>query len=174
MTAKDDSKKPWVVETQDEVAAFFGVTKKTVVEWAKKGMPRSFTEKNTQTRWAYDLSEVFQWYKSFKMSSTGAASREVQSSKADLEVEKLKVQIAKAKLEYMQSAGELVSRQASKAIVANILNRVRARLDAFPEMLGSGLPPDLRSAQIAAAKHQVRMLELDISKWAESERTMVS
>lgn len=126
----------WTVETLGEVAAFFGVEGQTVREW-RTGSNRMPGE---QGQW--DLSEITQW-RCNRLKALGANAKSPEQ--AEIELAMLKEDLKKKELANRLKAGELVSRVAIKAKVAEMFNEARMGMEALPELLGPMLPPETRT-----------------------------
>ncbi len=156
---------PWVVDKITLVAKFFGVTEGAVRKWINKGMPREHGERARHYR--YDLSVIYVWRQQIEEDARDAsAPGQDDQESAELEREKERIDVAHRRLKYLNEAGKLILRDVAIGEIQNMLNRIRSRLEALPEELGSSMPPDVRADYIQDAKHKVRLVLTEIAGWA--------
>lgn len=139
--------KRWIVETLADVAKFFRVSNTTIQNWKQQsvGMPG--------VDGAYDLSEICEWRRSLDREATSKTQEQ-----RDLELRELAAEVASKELKLRKNRGELISRDASKAATASILNEARVQLEAIPSILGASIPPDLRSDLVHELEQQIKLI----------------
>jgi len=93
------NRKPWVVETLDEVAEFFGRQRDTIKDWRKKGMPGKAGE--------WDLQAIVPWQQE-NVGSSGRGDTD-DKSRAEAERRKAWAEAAKRELDLKVATGEFAS-----------------------------------------------------------------
>jgi predicted transcriptional regulator len=153
----------WHAETLAELAAFLGKSPHTVRHWLRH---ESFPRRDEQR--GYDLAEVHHWVLAFEARKRKSAPQGEQTN-AELEHEKLQIDVAARKLKLQQQAGELVLRENAYSTIETMFHKVRTRLQAIPEELASSLPPEVRAEYVHDAKHKIRLILTEMSNWGIAE-----
>lgn len=138
---------------------FFGVNRRTVAEWAARGMPGGDR--------LYPLDEIARWLRATIWTNTAPpAGEDGGDSKDALEREKLQLENEARRLKLRKTAGELVSRSAAIAQVEQLFALLRARWEALPEELGAAAPPDVRADLIADWRSRIDLMHRDLEKFS--------
>ena len=141
--------------SQRVVAAFFDVSEETVRQWKKQGCP--------ETSAPYDLAEIRRWREARLKRQWANAGTD--ASKTELERQKLQIDNEHRLLRLRQDAGELVSREETKAEMVRMFHRLRGRLESIPEEIAASVPPALRDEVIATLRHKMRLVCKEIENW---------
>ncbi|MHB8953342.1 MAG: hypothetical protein ACYC4U_10270 [Pirellulaceae bacterium] len=148
--------KALTTKTLSDVARLFGVSGNTAKEWKNvRGMP-------VEPDGSFDLVAIHAWWRDRQ----APKEKPAETTKIDLEKRKLSVECERRELALEEARGKLVNRDLMKAAVREMFHRVRARLQAAPEELGSGLPAEIRPGYIEEAKHRVRLILQELNSWA--------
>lgn len=139
----------WVVSSLGEVAQLVGVELQTVKEW------RTGADKMPGTEGRWDIIQIFRWRCERLKANAGNVKTQEQR---DLELRELAAEVASKELKLRKARGELISRDASKAATASILNEARVQLEAIPSILGASIPPDLRSDLVHELEQQIKLI----------------
>gem|GEM_PF-4001175 len=144
MTATATTKR-FIVKTLEEVREFFNVSRQTVANWRKRGMP--------QSRNGYDLAKIAQW----RLREEIEPSRPTET-KADAAAANLLWQARMRELKFRHLAGEFVRRDVVANEVSKLFNVIRQRLQAIPSELASGVAPDMRADFMVDMEHRIAMI----------------
>lgn len=117
---------------------------------------------------AYDISEVIIWQrktiatlsklKPIDTTPSGNGQAVNDDTKAELERQQLRVDIAMKKLRHAALQDELVDRAAAKAAVTKLFHSVRGRLEAVPDEMVAVLPGEFRNDALADWRNQIQIL----------------
>ena len=150
-----------VVSTLTAVQRFFDKSETTVHAWKNQGMP-------VREDGRYSLKDIYDWYRSSgKMARVEGAELPADAA---LQKQKLEIDIASRRLKYNRELGALVDREAAKAAVTQLFHKVRTRLLAAPEELGSALPPDIRATYTADARHKIDLILKEMENWGNEKQ----
>lgn len=153
--------KEFVLPTLASVQRFFGISSATSKEWRRQGMP-------VDGRGRYNLRDIFHWWLESGKADRWAAKR---SKNVSLDDEKLAIDIEIKRLKLQREAGELVERLAAYACLEQMFHRVRTRLEAIPEEIGSSFPPETRATVIDDVKSKIRLILREMEHWALEEES---
>lgn len=140
----------WTVSTIYEVAAAVGLSERTIRQYLLEGCPGKTGQ--------YSLPEISKWIRK------RLESQIAQASGADIEQEKLRIDVETRRIKLRHMAGELVDRSAARAEIEQMINVIRSRLEATPVELSTGLPPTLQPDFIADARHKVNLILTELSR----------
>lgn len=126
----------WIVDTQGDVAEFFGVEVSTVWGWRTGANPMPGDER------AWDLKAIARW-RCDRLKSLAANAKSAEQ--IEIELAMLRQDLIKKEIANRLKAKELVSREAVSAKVAEMNNDSRMLIEAIPADLGPLLPPDIRN-----------------------------
>lgn len=146
----------FIVKTQAELAALWGVTHGTIKEWARNGMPGKSG--------AYDFAAIARWRLA---RSERPASTDVAEQKKRMEVEKLTEEIIRLKRQESEAVGELLDRRTVEVQITLLLRSVQQSLLRLPSQLRPYLPEEAAGPALAELD---RLLRLALE---ETERKMV-
>lgn len=149
--------------TQEALGAALkpAVSSNTIGKYLRRGMP-------TKGPAGYDVRRCQRWVDEYVAPNRRGDRRQQQEaggggeSKADLECEKLRIDIQRRKLWLAREAGKLVDRSAAEATLRRILTLISNRLDVLPSEAVSGVPPDLRPEIIGSLETSIRMVRREI------------
>lgn len=152
-------KERFVVATLGKVAEFLGVQLQTVKEWRTGPHPMPGTEG------AWPLDEIVRW----RIAKLQYTSREPQAKSA-LENEHLEIANARQLLKLRAEAGELVSRSAAKAAVAQLFHRLRSQLEPLPDLLATTVPAGSRGDFLVDANHRMKLFLTELANFRLEEK----
>lgn len=115
--------------TQTELAAEFGVSRRTLMDWDREGLADA--ARVTKKPVKYDPVRAWRWRWENK--------REMSTSQKDAKVRKLEAEAAVKELEFAERRGQLVHVDVVRRTFGDVFARVRSRLFA----LKGSLPPRL-------------------------------
>lgn len=148
----------WTVDSLKLVAGFFGVSRETVSDWVKKGMPGA--EKQ------FRLDKIAQWLRVEIYPRTPTVGN---PEKAELEIRNLRAETEAREIKTALQRGQLVERIAVLAANEEMFGKIRTRLEAIPEEVGSSIPPDLRQELVADWRNKVHLVLKELAAFAEEE-----
>lgn len=155
-TPKDEDR--FILRTLGQVAAFLGVQLQTVKEWRTGPHPMPGAE----GRWPID--EIVRW----RIAKLQYTSREPQAKSA-LENENLEISNARQLLKLRTEAGELVSRSAAKAAIAQLFHRLRSQLEPLPDLLATTVPTAHRGDFLIDANHRMKLFLTELANFRLEE-----
>lgn len=151
----------WHAKSVADVAAFLGLSdRRSVQDYFKRGCPG-------KTDQGYDLQEIVAWVKEHiwcdKRSGGNGGDKETE------ELLKLRAERIIKEVKARQVIGELVSRERVRSALLSLLNQIRQRLQAIPDELASGVPPELRMDFTVDLKSKVSLILTEMSQWSQSQ-----
>lgn len=153
------SQPSWAAKTLVEVSQFFGVDRTTVTDWRNKGMPGIAGK--------FPLDEIAQWLRREIYPARNATKPDKDTSREELEEEKLRIGNAREMLKLQREAGELVDRAVAMAMWETGFNIVRSRLELLPEDLSTGVPAEHRIDLVEDAKKKIALALRELAAVAE-------
>jgi phage terminase Nu1 subunit (DNA packaging protein) len=137
-------------KTHAELASFFGVSTRTIGDWARGGMP------GRSGRYRLDL--IAQWR--IKKIAERAPSQDKQ-----LDAERIR----KLRLANDETEGRLIDADDSERAWNRGLNRIRNRMEGLSAELEVLMPDDIRRAAKADVDSFIRQLLLEMASWDPAE-----
>jgi phage terminase Nu1 subunit (DNA packaging protein) len=148
----------WVVGAVRDVAGFFGVSVETIAKWRQKGMPGKPGK--------FPLDKIAQWVRETIYPRQGAGQNG-ELSKAAAEHRKLMAEARTKELKLALLRGRLVERSAVMAENEQMFAKIKARLEAIPEEVGTSLPPALQQDIVADWQYKLNLILREIAGWSE-------
>lgn len=146
-------RKAWVVSTLPEVADFFSVAVSTVRgDWRPSGMPGE--------PGAWDLSEIMRW-RDKRRTRNGVATADdgdLAGRKRLAETLLVEEQHRKVLLGNEELTGELLPRRAVELSAAEMVLRIKGRLEFLPDEFEMTFPSETRHQNRADLSHKVTLL----------------
>lgn len=136
----------WIVETQKDVAEFFGVSFDTVKTWFRNGAPKGATAK------AYDLAAIARWLLERRSVANAADSG---SRAQQLTVRKLEAEVLAKERANLEAAGVLVDRRAIESQIAQLLIEARKSFERLPPRLQPTIPRELEATLLPELRRLV-------------------
>ncbi len=155
-----ESESRWVVGSLGEVAAFFGCQLQTVKEWrvGPNRMP------GDEGRW--DLQEITLW-RCDRLKATTGNTKTARQKELDEKQQEIRLQRDITKLRNEQ--GELISRVAAAAKVAEMLNEARVQIESIPSICGASVPPEMRADLVHEWEQQISLVLKKLAGRAKEE-----
>jgi phage terminase Nu1 subunit (DNA packaging protein) len=147
--------KRWLVGAVGDVAGFFGVSPETVTKWRQKGMPGKPGK--------FPLDKIAQWVRETIYPRQGAGQNG-ELSKAAAEQRKLMAEARTKELKLALLRGRLVERSAVMAENEQMFAKIKARLEAIPEEVGTSLPPALQQDIVSDWRYKLDLVLRELSE----------
>lgn len=148
--------KPGCVQTLQEIATLSGISYTSVRGWAKtQGFP-------VEPDGSYSIWEIATW----RAARQPAPVVQNDDDETDRDELRKEIQNRLLLLKLGEKSGELVSRSQAKAEITRMFHLLRTRLEAIPDQVATGLPPDLQPEIAADWKRQIELLCREIANWS--------
>jgi phage terminase Nu1 subunit (DNA packaging protein) len=147
--------KRFTVGTLDQVAGFFGVTRGTVSDWVKRGMPGKPK--------SFRLDAIAKWVRA-EIYPHHVRPQNGESTKAAAEQRKLMAEARTKELKLALLRGRLVERSAVMAENEQMFAKIKARLEAIPEEVGTSLPPALQQDIVSDWRYKLDLVLRELSE----------
>lgn len=148
----------YVVGSLGAVATFFGVSRDTVrKDWQAREMPGA--------KGRYDLAAIARWRiaRAEADAFDGEGAGDLKGRLAEADVRKAEADAATKELNLRERRGELVSRAAVSAELAQVLASVRGRLEQMPRELAGAIPPEHRDSVAEDLRHRIALAQRELA-----------
>jgi phage terminase Nu1 subunit (DNA packaging protein) len=144
------TKKP-KLPTLDELAAHFGKSRQTIMEWRRRGCPVG------------TIAEVERWRNENvkPQASSDSLSRRERIEK----LKKLRAERKERERKNRVAEGELYPREDVDLAVSELCGLVRSRLESIPQELESEWPADVRAIVTERLRDRLYLILMEMSQW---------
>lgn len=156
------AKAPWIVKSLADVSRFFRVARSTIGEWRQAGAPG--------TKGAWDLSELYHWKTNRQRDPTAvdAANELVADAARRKKIADAKTSEARARkleIENSVAVGEMVYHDEVQQSAAEMVLRIKNRLEACPDDFMMSFPRDTREQNTSDFQNFISHLLKELSSW---------
>lgn len=164
MAASSSSRKGkrLVARTLDELGQVLGVSSRQAATYLANGCPGSQGD--------YDLALIVPWVRDNVWRKKDGDAEPTRRELA--EIRKLEAQTILSEAKAAQHLGRLVERGAMLSAVGQLLNTIRARLQAMPAEVSTGFAPEIRGDLQLDLEHRIAMILSEMAAWSQSHQAL--